>query len=215
MKWLKVLLILLIGVSVYAAGNLLSSNCSVDAVENMNIAITEAAELLSNVDAKSHASAPQDLNSQLLDACAEGKQPADVVQRIIDNGRNGRARLNINVIDEGGWTPLMYAAAAGSAEKVRLLLQQPDIDVQRTGNNYSALMLASMEGHENVVDVFIGHPNKLAQTINQEISFTTEGKTLRYTALSWACVKKYDKIVEKLRGKNAKDPDNLCGCSGY
>ena len=213
MKWLKVLLILLVGVSVYAAGNLLSSNCSAEVVENINTAITEVKALLNNADAKDYASIPQDLNSQLFDACEKGDLPT--VQRLIDNSKNGRGNLNINASDEADFTPLMYAAAGGHERIVHLLLQQPGIDVRRTNNGFSALMLACIGGYDKVVDVFIEHPDKLEKTVNQEIPFTNNGKTLRYTALSWACVNKHGSIVNKLRRTSAKDPDNLCGCSGY
>ena len=214
MKWLKVLLILLVGVSAYAAGNLLSTNCSADVAENINAAITKVEEILCIADSKDYDAAPQDLNSRLFNACENGD--VSTIQRLIEKSKNGGGKLNFNASDEADFTPLMYAAAGGHARVVRLLLQQPGIDVRRTNNGFSAFMLACIGGYGEVVNAFIEHPDKLAQTVNQEIPFTNNGKTLRYTALSWACVNKHTALVSKLRAQtNAKDPDNVCACSGY
>ena len=59
---------------------------------------------------------------------------------------------NINVVDEEGSTPLIYAAANGAEKVVRLLLQEGRVNIdQQNHYGWTALLQASCYGHHEVV----------------------------------------------------------------
>ena len=69
-----------------------------------------------------------------------------VVRRLIESGA---------ALSGPGWAPLQYAAFAGHADVVRLLLAgKPDLD-RRAPNRQTALMLAARNGHHEVVKLLI------------------------------------------------------------
>ena len=58
------------------------------------------------------------------------------------------------------YTPLIYASTYGHSEVVGLLLQHPQIDVNKKGNmdESTALHVASQNGHSPVVELLLQHP---------------------------------------------------------
>ena len=62
---------------------------------------------------------------------------------------------DINTVDVGGRSPLIWASRYGHAEIVKLLLSHPAIDVNRVENKNgdSALTIATLKGHSKVVSL--------------------------------------------------------------
>jgi ankyrin repeat protein len=60
--------------------------------------------------------------------------------------------VDVNRVNLGGWTPLMYASSLGRDTVVNLLLDDLALDVNRCGpDGCSALMRACAAAHESVV----------------------------------------------------------------
>lgn len=74
----------------------------------------------------------------------------EALQKYIDNGE-------IDCVDEGGSTPLMYAAANGQEKVVRQLVQSGvDVD-QQNHYGWTALLQASCYGHHEAVYTLLKH----------------------------------------------------------
>ncbi|RVD80465.1 uncharacterized protein DFL_008362 [Arthrobotrys flagrans] len=72
--------------------------------------------------------------------------------------------LNINTPDNlTNMTPLMFAAKQGLIECVRLLLKEQYLDIDRRDRNgCTALHLATMEGHFEIVQLLLSHGADMA-----------------------------------------------------
>ncbi|MFA6263492.1 MAG: ankyrin repeat domain-containing protein [Candidatus Babeliales bacterium] len=63
---------------------------------------------------------------------------------------------NINVQDEGGWTPLMLAVANGNIEIVNQLLRTGKADIDaKNSNGFDALLLANPSDHTDIIKLLI------------------------------------------------------------
>ena len=79
---------------------------------------------------------------------------AQLVARLLGEGRD------VNEADETGGTALIWAAAFGRADVVRLLLARQDVEVNKSAaDGATALMLASYKGHVEVVRLLLAHPD--------------------------------------------------------
>lgn len=86
-------------------------------------------------------------------ACAIGAY--DYVRTHISDPKNDINRVNI-----GGWSPLMYASYVGRDTIVNLLLESGRVNVNEQGSQgETALMLAVGNGHESVA-YFLLHVRK-------------------------------------------------------
>jgi ankyrin repeat protein len=98
-----------------------------------------------------------------------------VAQQLVEHG------ADVNLPDIYGWTPLMRAVFEQREEMVRLLLKQPDIDLERHNDHgQTALHLAVIQGYETLAAVlleqgaqqdadFAGNtPVSIAQTLKNE-----------------------------------------------
>ena len=114
-------------------------------------------------------------------------------------------QTNINVVDRGGRTPLIWASKNGKSKVVELLLNNPllHVDQERLLKDAtSALLLASFNGHFEVVKQLLGVPN---MDVNQVDS---GGRTSLYKA----CQNGHLKVVEELLkhdeiDKNKAEPE--------
>ena len=87
--------------------------------------------------------------SPLHYACESGA--LDVVKILV------RAGARVRATKEGGYTCLMLAAYSGHTETVRYLVCLPEVDVNhRDGGDSTALHLAAIMKHRDVVQVLIG-----------------------------------------------------------
>lgn len=87
-------------------------------------------------------------HQQLLSQAAL-RGDAKTVQRLV--AARGKSRASVNVKDKEGYSPLHYAAEAGHADIVRILLERgADADLA-TDTGFTALCLAAKGGHESIV----------------------------------------------------------------
>ena len=98
--------------------------------------------------------------------------------------------LNVKEADND-FTPLLYALQYGHTDIVRLLLDQPKVDVNaETKDGFTALKLAIQYGHIEIVELLLKH---------KDIEVNKRGKeTSRNTPLISAVEKGNQKIVELL-----------------
>lgn len=73
---------------------------------------------------------------------------AFVCQRLLDKS------CPLNVLDKDNYSPLVYATLRGHVGCVKVLLDQPDIELQASGDT-SPLSLASQGGHAQVVSLLL------------------------------------------------------------
>jgi ankyrin repeat protein len=72
------------------------------------------------------------------------------LQRLIEKG------ANVNITDNGGWTPLMLAIEKGHPTTAQALLSVPGIDINaQTSDGVTALYLAALNGHYDLVKALI------------------------------------------------------------
>ena len=73
-----------------------------------------------------------------------------------------RSPAQLNTAETGGVTPLMIACAKGHLETVKLLLDQPEIDVHATrhADGATALFMAAAHGKLKVVQALVSRPDK-------------------------------------------------------
>ena len=215
MKMLKVLLVLLVGVSAYAVPNIIYTSCSPETAANANAAMQDIEDLEYAVGGPSQSANAQDKRFSLLKAFKEDKEcSAQSVRKLINDG------LDVDMRDPKtrNMTLLMIAAMKGRTEVVKTLLEKK-ADIKATADGYTALMLACMFGHKGVVDAFIQAHNEGTINIYDTLNQTRGGEGGKlYTALSYACsshkaaeeTKKY--IKKKLGGEPffAKDTAGTC-----
>ena len=74
------------------------------------------------------------------------------VQQLIDH------KADVNLPDVYGWTPLMRAVYEGREAVVRLLLAQPEIDLNRYNDHgQTALHLAAIRSRTKLVSLLLSH----------------------------------------------------------
>ena len=89
----------------------------------------------------------EDKLSKALLCSAAVKGHEAVVKLLLDTGR-----VDVNVTDDGGWTPLMGAARGGHEAVVKLLLDTGRVDVNvKDAGGRTPLSEAARRGHEAVV----------------------------------------------------------------
>merc|ERR1711865_361031 len=81
-----------------------------------------------------------DGNGQTVLFIASGNGHLDVVKVLL--GMEGINVINQATATEDGYTPLAASILAGRTDVARLLLQQPNIDVNKGGEDWSPLELA-------------------------------------------------------------------------
>ena len=133
-------------------------------------------------------------------------------------------RLDLNQRDAMGMTPLIWAAAYGHEEVVRLLLRKQHIqpDQQDCYNGRTALSWAAGNGHEGVVRLFLGlqfvNPGSIGRWWGKAARvmgllfggrYVDPNSSSRYgrTPLSWAAENGHEGIVKLLLGRKDVDPD--------
>lgn len=85
-------------------------------------------------------------------------------QEIVDLLLAAGASMNPDWENDSGYTHLHHAAGGGCTEQVRELLRNgADVSLQTTDEESSALMLASMRGHKEIVLELLKHGAKLRQ----------------------------------------------------
>ncbi len=76
----------------------------------------------------------------------------DELKKVLLETKAGADILNMK--DETGWTPLMYAAGSGNTESAGLILEFPvDVNAESAGQN--ALMIAVKKGHQGISEMLI------------------------------------------------------------
>ena len=122
----------------------------------------------------------------------------DITKLLLEHG----ADPNINNDeDEGGYSPLNYAAQNKHISTVKTLLQDPRTDIDLTNRDgWSSLAEACHHGSLEIVELLISHgANKYARD------------NLRYTPLTRAAQAGYYPIVCKLLDKRNIDEENRAG----
>ncbi len=113
----------------------------------MNKIITLIAVALLALPTCLFAAQSQNLESILLDAASAGK--TDMVKSFLDNG------ANIEVRNDAGATPLIFASAKGQKEVVALLLERGANVNARTSTGITPLMGAAAGGYAEVVKLLL------------------------------------------------------------
>ncbi|KAH6889033.1 ankyrin repeat-containing domain protein [Coprinopsis sp. MPI-PUGE-AT-0042] len=79
------------------------------------------------------------------------------------------SEIEVNLIEDDGWSALMEASRHGHTRIVALLLAHPGILVNLCGNGgWSALTLAVRHGHEGTVKLLLAHPDIQVNLVNNE-----------------------------------------------
>ena len=105
---------------------------------------------------------------------------------------------DVNQLDCGGKTPLVWAAGNGHEGVVKILLRQDDVDPDKPDDfGLTPLMSAAFGGHEGVVKILLARddvdPNK--------------PDILGQTPLLWAASKGYEGVVKILLARDDVIPD--------
>jgi ankyrin repeat protein len=115
------------------------------AAEKGLLAITQA--LLSAPAIDINAIKPDGVTALII-AASNGKD--DVVKALINKG------ANVNLADNNGWTPLMFAAEKGHLTTIQALLSAPGINIDaKKSDGGTALYLAASNGKDDVVKALI------------------------------------------------------------
>ncbi len=138
-------------------------------------------------------SVPQiDINAKKPDGVtalivATNKRKDDVVKALIDHG------ANVNITDNNGWTPLMFAAEKGHLTTVQALLSAPQIDINaKKTDGVTALIVATNNRKDDVVKALIDHGANVNITDNYG-----------WSPLMFAAEKGHLTIMQALLDKNA------------
>jgi ankyrin repeat protein len=161
-------------------------------------------------------SAREKMQSQTALMWAVSEQRSDVVQALIEGGADLRARSRIRkevvdmggeeeagnettegtIIDEGGFTPLLFAARTGNVDAARMLLEA-GVDVNETKpDGASALVVAAHSAQEKVALFLL------------EKGADPNAAGAGYTALHAAVLRSLPQLVDALiaRGANVNAP---------
>jgi ankyrin repeat protein len=77
----------------------------------------------------------------------------DAIKLLLENGANPNSA---NTVTVNGTTLLMEMVIANDVDAIEILLPyQPDLDVQRSSDNFSALLLASDYGYEDIIQTLL------------------------------------------------------------
>ena len=81
----------------------------------------------------------------------------------VDDGhveRRDHPLVDVNLRDKDGQTALYVASVTGNDEIVKIILEHPDINVNkgRTADGKTPLIVAAEEGHLSTVLLLVGHP---------------------------------------------------------
>ena len=110
----------------------------------------------------------------------------------------GRKYINPNRPDDGGRTPLSWAAGSGHAGAVKLLLEREDVSPDRSDkSSQSPLSWAARNGHDGVVKLLLGREDVSPDRPN----------SYGQTPLLWAARNGYDGAVKLLLGREGVNPD--------
>jgi ankyrin repeat protein len=100
-----------------------------------------------------------------------------------------QTEVQVNLVDNGGWSALMHAADRGRERCVKLLLAHPEIQVNLvTSTGESVLMWAAYEGREGVMKLLLTHPDIEVNLVDSWGS----------SALIWATIKGHIGVVKVL-----------------
>ena len=67
-------------------------------------------------------------------------------------------KINVNLQDNGGWSPFSHACLKDSYECVRLMIQDPRVDVNMANNwGWSPLMWACFRGYTKIIQLLISY----------------------------------------------------------
>ena len=103
----------------------------------------------------------------------------------------------INFQTNTGDTALIWASLKGHIDCVKLLLENPDVDVNiQSDNGSTALILAASAGHGEIISLLTERP---------ELEINTQSTKNGYTALIWACQIKSEECVQHLLSRNDID----------
>ncbi len=89
---------------------------------------------------------------------------ANALRNAASNGQTARVKallytgVNVNVQDEGGWTPLMYVTLEGHTDIVQALINKgADVNVKGKGGHLpmTALRLSAAKGHTDTVKILL------------------------------------------------------------
>ena len=113
----------------------------------MNKIITFLAVALLTIPTYSFAAESQNLESVLLEAASAGN--TDMVRSFLENG------ANIEIKNDVGATPLIFASAKGQKEVVALLLDKGANVNAKTSTGITPLMAASAGGYADIVKLLL------------------------------------------------------------
>jgi len=127
-------------------------------------------------------------------------------QRWVSEGMGvlfGRKYVNLDRPDDGGQTPLLWAAKEGHDGAVKLLLGRKDVSPDRPDNGGGTpLSWAALNGHDGVVK----------QLLEQEDVIPDRADNYGQTPFSWAACNGHDGVVKlllELEGVGSSRPDNF------
>ena len=102
----------------------------------------------------------------------------------------------VNARDHYGWTAILFAAKHGQSKEVSMLLKAgADVNIQKSGNGWTPLILATVENHVNVVQVLVE---------NEAIDLSIRGNKFQYTAMEHAIVNDNEDVIAILQSVKAK-----------
>ena len=95
----------------------------------------------------------------MLEACKTGKtKDVELLLKHFNCEENG-----LNIKDEYGWTPFMWACLRGHKDVVKLLLDfaGENIDLNASSRfGYNALLFACDKGHKEIVQMILDYPGQ-------------------------------------------------------
>ena len=115
-----------------------------------------------------------------------------------------RANIDINARDKYGWTALTWACFIGNRRMVKLLLDCPGIDVNRTGGRMSPLVVACQQGNKDVVELLLQYPEirKTRMQDHFQNTFSPEMKALLRKRLFSQPTKDSEKTLQVIDREN-------------
>jgi len=101
-------------------------------------------------------------------------------------------------------SPLHRASGNGHVSCVKILLQQPEIDVNaRNDDGFTSLLVASYRGHHEIVKILLQNPNILPSINN--------GDSQGYTPLLCACLAPHLEVLRLLIRQSTLDVNQSSG----